>query len=99
MRCSYCKNNKGGAYRDWCEGFSFNLCVDCCLALEFIPNNLKCQKKCLSCGKYFTPKGSWQKDCTDCWLKAHPEKLKSFTFIRTNAPAQQKLNEVLHGNN
>jgi hypothetical protein len=94
MKCSFCGNNRGGAYLDSCYGFYFNLCLDCSKELGFFPTCLNSQKKCLACGKYFTPKGDWQKSCTDCWLKTNPSKKKSFTFIKKDNPVQRKLNGV-----
>ena len=94
MRCSYCENFRGGAYKDWVKGFSFNLCFDCTKELGFFPTCLNTQKKCSSCGKYYTPKGTWQKDCTDCWLKTQPKKCFTFTAAGSHNP-QRKLMGVL----
>jgi hypothetical protein len=87
MKCSYCHGNRGGAYKDYCKGFSFNLCSDCCIELGFSPNNLDSQIKCISCGKYFSPRGEWQKRCTDCFLKTRP----FFKPKKIEEPIQQTL--------
>lgn len=76
MMCSYCGNHNGGAYVDYAKHFSFNLCFPCSKELGFIPNNLKFMSKCNSCGLYFLPKANWQNNCTGCWLKANPQKIK-----------------------
>ena len=97
MRCSHCRNLRGGAYVDYCKGFSFNLCYDCCLELGFFPICLNSLKKCKECGRFFTPKAEWQKNCTDCWIKAQPKKKKynpkKITFSKL--PIQRTLNGVI----
>jgi len=98
MKCSNCGNNKGGAYRDYAVGCSFNVCLKCCKELGFIPNHFDSMKKCSSCGEYFTPKAKWQKSCIDCWLKSNPSKKKSFTFTKIKS-SQKTLGEIYNGRN
>ncbi len=88
MKCSYCKSHRGGAYKDWVRGFNFNLCFDCCKELGFFPNCLEVQKKCGACGKHYSPRGTWQKNCTDCWLKGQPKKID---VVFKSLPIQRKL--------
>ncbi len=82
MKCSYCLNNKGGSYKDWCKDFSFNLCVPCCFTLEFVPNKMEYQKECLECGCWFSPRGTWQKNCVDCWLKSQKKKAHTKKVVK-----------------
>lgn len=99
MKCSYCESYFGGAYQDYSRGFKFNLCLSCSKELGFIPNCMKNHIKCASCGKYFTPRARWQHDCTDCWIKANPQK-KRVAVTFTEVPTQRKLNfMVINGSN
>ena len=95
MKCQNCGSQYGGMFLDSCGWFKINLCGECAKDLGYPINNLKSSRKCFKCGKAFIPKGTWQKICTGCWIKAQPKKKTDSFFTYTPNNPQRKLNEVI----